>query len=117
MLFDIHSLDYDEKLLRRWLLNYAEQHGAYEQTNVKCDELPRPRHFEASFGMPNPPADKISTSEPLELVLHDERVKITGRIDRIDVGMTAGRAVFTMQLDHYDAVPQNISDEIQKKYA
>jgi elongation factor G len=25
--------------------------------------------------------------------------------------------VFTMQFDHYDAVPQNISDEIQKKYA
>jgi elongation factor G len=31
--------------------------------------------------------------------------------------MTSGRAVFTMQFDHYDAVPQNISDEIQKKYA
>jgi elongation factor G len=25
--------------------------------------------------------------------------------------------VFTMIFDHYDAVPQNISDEIQKKYA
>ncbi len=31
--------------------------------------------------------------------------------------MSSGRAVFTMQFDHYDAVPQNISDEIQKKYA
>jgi elongation factor G len=31
--------------------------------------------------------------------------------------MTSGRAVFTMQFDHYDSVPQNISDEIQKKYA
>jgi elongation factor G len=31
--------------------------------------------------------------------------------------MTSGRAVFSMQFDHYDAVPQNISDEIQKKYA
>src|SRR5690606_4449006 len=31
--------------------------------------------------------------------------------------MTSGRAVFTMQFDHYDAVPENISDEIQKKYA
>jgi len=25
--------------------------------------------------------------------------------------------VFSMQFDHYEAVPQNISDEIQKKYA
>ncbi len=31
--------------------------------------------------------------------------------------MTSGRAVFTMQFDHYEPVPQNISDEIQKKYA
>ncbi|AZB56469.1 elongation factor G [Cereibacter sphaeroides] len=31
--------------------------------------------------------------------------------------MSSGRAVFTMHFDHYDAVPQNISDEIQKKYA
>ena len=31
--------------------------------------------------------------------------------------MSSGRAVFSMQFDHYDAVPQNISDEIQKKYA
>ncbi|WBU65133.1 elongation factor G [Paracoccus aerodenitrificans] len=31
--------------------------------------------------------------------------------------MSSGRAVFTMQFDHYDAVPQNISEEIQKKYA
>jgi elongation factor G len=31
--------------------------------------------------------------------------------------MSSGRAVFTMEFDHYDAVPENISQEIQKKYA
>jgi elongation factor G len=31
--------------------------------------------------------------------------------------MTSGRATFAMSFDHYDSVPQNISDEIQKKYA
>jgi elongation factor G len=31
--------------------------------------------------------------------------------------MSSGRAQFTMQFDHYEAVPQNISEEIQKKYA
>ncbi len=31
--------------------------------------------------------------------------------------MTSGRAQFTMIFDHYEPVPQNISDEIQKKYA
>ncbi|MGB5557195.1 MAG: elongation factor G [Paracoccaceae bacterium] len=31
--------------------------------------------------------------------------------------MSSGRANFTMQFGHYEPVPQNISDEIQKKYA
>jgi len=31
--------------------------------------------------------------------------------------MSSGRAVFSMQFDHYDAVPENLSQEIQKKYA
>ncbi len=31
--------------------------------------------------------------------------------------MSSGRANFTMQFDHYEPVPQNVSDEIQKKYA
>ena len=35
----------------------------------------------------------------------------------VGASMTSGRAQFTMQFDHYEPVPQNISDEIQKKYA
>ncbi|NRB03992.1 MAG: elongation factor G [Rhodobacteraceae bacterium] len=31
--------------------------------------------------------------------------------------MSSGRANFTMQFDHYEPVPQNISEEIQAKYA
>jgi elongation factor G len=31
--------------------------------------------------------------------------------------MSSGRAQFSMQFDHYDPVPQNISEEIQAKYA
>ncbi|MEO0487887.1 MAG: elongation factor G [Pseudomonadota bacterium] len=31
--------------------------------------------------------------------------------------MSSGRAQFTMQFDHYDPVPANISQEIQEKYA
>ena len=31
--------------------------------------------------------------------------------------MTSGRATFTMQFDHYEPVPSNISEEIQAKYA
>ena len=31
--------------------------------------------------------------------------------------MSSGRAHFTMQFSHYEPVPQNISDEIQAKFA
>ena len=31
--------------------------------------------------------------------------------------MSSGRAQFTMQFDHYEPVPSNISEEIQAKYA
>jgi elongation factor G len=31
--------------------------------------------------------------------------------------MSSGRANFTMQFDHYEPVPQNVSEEIQKKFA
>ncbi len=31
--------------------------------------------------------------------------------------MSSGRATFSMSFDHYDAVPENLSQEIQKKYA
>jgi len=39
-----------------------------------------------------------------------------GYIDTLR-SMSQGRANFTMQFDHYEAVPQNISEEIQSKYA
>ncbi|MCR5880779.1 elongation factor G [Phenylobacterium sp. J367] len=32
-------------------------------------------------------------------------------------GMSQGRAQFTMQFDHYEAVPQAVADEVIKKYA
>ena len=31
--------------------------------------------------------------------------------------MSSGRANFSMQFDHYEAVPSNISEEIQAKFA
>ncbi|MDQ2938563.1 MAG: PD-(D/E)XK nuclease family protein, partial [Acidobacteriota bacterium] len=50
----------------------------------------RPAHFEVAFGMtPRQPSDPISTTAPLELsrstLTHEEKIKIQGQIDRIDV--------------------------------
>lgn len=86
----------DEKLLRRWLDTYLEQHERYESTYDKLGATPRPQHFEASFGLPNLKRDGVSKREPLELKLNDEQISITGQIDRIDVGAVAGKAVFSI---------------------
>lgn len=50
----------------------------------------RPAHFEVAFGMTlRQPSDPISTTAPLELsrstLTHEEKIKIQGQIDRIDV--------------------------------
>ncbi len=49
----------------------------------------------------------------------DSNVPLANMFGYIDTlrSMSQGRANFTMQFDHYEAVPQNISDEIQTKYA
>jgi hypothetical protein len=86
----------DLRMLRRRLTDYIRQHEAYDRPFERWDAPPRPRHFEVSFGLPEPPADGVSTTEPLEIALDDERVRITGRIDRLDVGQAAGQAVFTV---------------------
>jgi ATP-dependent helicase/nuclease subunit B len=86
----------DEKLLRRWLDTYLEQHEKYESTYSQLGEIPRPKHFEASFGLPNLKPDGVSKRKPLELKLKDEQISITGQIDRIDVGAVAGKAVFSI---------------------
>ena len=49
----------------------------------------------------------------------DANVPLANMFGYIDTlrSMSQGRANFTMQFDHYEAVPQNISEEIQSKYA
>lgn len=86
----------DRRLLHRWMDDYVEQHRKYEAIYKQSDEQVRPRHFEASFGLPRPADDRVSTTEPLRVVLDDEQVLVTGRIDRLDIGIVAGRAVFTV---------------------
>jgi len=49
----------------------------------------------------------------------DARVPLANMFGYINTlrSMSSGRANFTMQFSHYDAVPSNISEEIQAKFA
>lgn len=87
----------DLRLIGRWLQEYAQQHDRYE-ANDKLDQPLEPAHFEVSFGMSGRRAsgDKLSTEKPFELASGDETIRLSGRIDRIDIGVVGGQVVFNV---------------------
>jgi ATP-dependent helicase/DNAse subunit B len=94
----------DRRVLDRWLDAYLAQHitydGLWEKKDEAWDSPPRPAHFEVRFGparrTADAPEDRLSSNSPLQLKADDETIRIVGRIDRIDVGSHAGKAVFNV---------------------
>ena len=87
----------DRRILLEWLQSYRQQHEKYDAQWEDCDRPPLPELFEISFGRPLREGDgPPSTAEPLELVAHDQTVRLAGRIDRIDVGQVHGQAIFNI---------------------
>ncbi len=85
--------------LAQWLVKYWEQHEKYEQTAKDFDTPPAPAYFEVSFGLARKRADKkdaLSTEKPFDLRCGDEVVRLSGRIDRIDIGLQNGEVVFNV---------------------
>ena len=87
----------DRRQLREWLAEYSEQHAKYDKLWKEYDSPPRPELFEVSFGRElregqTPP----STAEPLELTSEGETIRLSGRIDRIDVGKVGSQAIFNI---------------------
>ena len=87
----------DRRKLREWLANYIEQHAKYDKLWKDCESPLRPEMFEVSFGRKlredqAPP----STAEPLELISEGETIRLSGRIDRIDIGKVGSQTVFNI---------------------
>jgi hypothetical protein len=77
------------------------QQQCYDTWNGDFDGPPWPVHFEVRFGKARGDSQKesedpLSTDAPFELELGDERIKLIGRIDRIDVGAIRGAKVFNI---------------------
>ncbi|MCG8584930.1 MAG: PD-(D/E)XK nuclease family protein [Pirellulales bacterium] len=92
-------LEVNRREIEKWVLAYVDQHQAYDELQEKlADVPPRPAHFEVAFGTKPRDGDdpRRSTHAPLEITLAGEQLKIAGRVDRIDVGHIAGRAVFNI---------------------
>ena len=84
----------DRRLVVEWMSRYREQVEKYDAQWKGFDTPPAPELFEVAFGRGNegPP----STDKPLEFVREGETIRVSGRIDRVDVGAVAGRGVFNV---------------------
>jgi ATP-dependent helicase/nuclease subunit B len=88
--------DVDHRLLDGWLQRYLRQFEAYEALWTRLERPLAPAHFEVSFGLSRMSVDPLSTREPLVLTHRGQELRLAGRIDRIDLGQVAGRAVFNV---------------------
>ncbi len=81
----------DRRLVVQWLSEYRRQWEKYDALWAGFDAPLAPELLEVSFGRGDqqPP----STAAPLEFVRDGMAVRISGRIDRIDTGVAAGKAV------------------------
>ena len=91
----------ERREIEAWAPNYAEQETSYRNQWKHLDEPPRPAHFEVRFGPETKSragdgADPASTAIPFELDLGDERICLTGQIDRVDIGRVGGVTVFNI---------------------
>jgi RecB family exonuclease len=109
----------NRRVIRRWLLDYHRQHASYDGLWEQFDEPPRPLLFEASFGRAareQPPGESAAheatsgetghqavigggddgVAEPLEFVHGQTCVRVSGRVDRVDLGTVAGQDVFNV---------------------
>lgn len=111
----------DRRLLQEWLSNYYLQHQEYDKAWSEFESPLRPAHFEVSFGPLSDAADgepeevpvdcdELTTTKPLEISHRDEKVRLRGRIDRIDVGQINGRTVFNV-IDYKSASEVKFSGE------
>ena len=81
--------------------SYLEHHANTTATWSKLDEPLAPAHFEFRFGPPRAgrrqrPRTRVRPTKPFALDIGGEKIRVTGRIDRIDVGHVGGKTVFNV---------------------
>jgi ATP-dependent helicase/nuclease subunit B len=91
----------DQLLIARWVQRYLEQYAGYEDAFNELDQPPVPRHFEVSFGPvkddeDETSADPLSNPSAYELTCNGVTIRLSGRIDRIDIGLIDGQVVFNV---------------------
>jgi ATP-dependent helicase/DNAse subunit B len=89
----------DRLQIAKWAPRYYDEHGKYDAA-FALEEPLAPAFLEWRFGPPRAGEkeyeDPRSTAEPFLLSIGKEQIRITGRIDRIDVGQAGQTAVFNV---------------------
>lgn len=94
---DRSLLEIEARLLREWGTAYGEQHTSFfEDQPEGCDRPPVPSLFEMAFGKGRRGAGEDLERAALIVGDGERSVRISGRIDRIDVGKSAGKTVFSV---------------------
>lgn len=105
----------DRRIIRRWLIDYRAQHAAYDALWNSMEAPLRPLLFEASFGRVEKSAtpdsgNELQASEPLEFVSGNRTVRVSGRVDRVDLGTVAGQEVYNV-IDYKTGGAKKLSSE------
>jgi hypothetical protein len=93
-------VELDRRQINKWTALYLGQHEKYAKPWQQFDEPPRAKHFELRFGEKHAgeggSEDENSTNVAYALDIGGEKIQISGRIDRIDVGEAGGKQVFNV---------------------
>ena len=91
----------ERREIEAWAPNYVEQEHAYREAWKSYDDPPQPKYLELRFGdtsstRPEDNSDNAFTEVPFELDLGEEKILLTGQIDRVDVGQIGGVTIFNI---------------------
>jgi ATP-dependent helicase/DNAse subunit B len=105
----------ERRQIEAWATPYAQQEKDYRSRWRHLDEPPQAAYFEVRFGPEVQsdtarPEQDISTPLPFELDLGEEQIRITGQIDRIDVGRVGEVTVFNV-IDYKSGREVKLKDE------
>jgi ATP-dependent helicase/DNAse subunit B len=97
---DAALLELDRRQLRKWAESHRDHHARYDGQWSQLAAPLVPTHFELRFGPARPgdadADDPQSCDDVFTLNINGEEVRITGRIDRIDVARVGEQIQFTV---------------------
>jgi ATP-dependent helicase/nuclease subunit B len=96
---DAALVELDRRQIRKWAAAHFDHHVKYHGDCSKLGGQMSPAHFEFRFGSRRPgdaESDPGSIQDAFVLDIDGEEIRITGQIDRIDVGTIEGRTVFNV---------------------